>query len=112
VVFIKTKMILLLKFHKKLNRMPCQHQSNCTTCPLINFFVKKNIKNIKKLFFLKKKIKNFGTATPWPFGGGRNHPQWVNLLLDKTVLTFLLLLISQWGVSLKKQLERRGEKEA
>jgi hypothetical protein len=89
-------MILPLKFRKKINRIPCQHQSNCTTCPLINFFdfFVKKIKNIKKLFFSKKKIKNFGTTTPWPFGGGQNHPQWVNLLLDKTVLTFLLLLIS------------------
>jgi hypothetical protein len=39
VVFIKTKMIFRLKFHPKLNGMPCQHQSHCAICPIINFLI-------------------------------------------------------------------------
>jgi hypothetical protein len=63
VVFIKTKMVRLLKFRSKLNGMPRRHQSHCATCPII-ILKKKKIKNIKKMIFFKKKkkkkIKNFG----------------------------------------------------
>jgi hypothetical protein len=60
-IFIKTKIISLFKFHPKLNRTPCQHQLNCVTCSIIIIF-----SNIKKFFFRKKEkyIKNFD------FGGG------------------------------------------
>jgi hypothetical protein len=34
-VFIKTKMVLSLIFHLKLNEMPRQHQSHYATCPII-----------------------------------------------------------------------------
>jgi hypothetical protein len=60
-VFIKTKMVFRLKFHPKLNGMPCQHQSHCATCPIINFLILKK-KSIKKLLFFKLKIKNFGVT--------------------------------------------------
>jgi hypothetical protein len=53
--FIKTKMVLPLKLYSKLNEMPRQHQSNVTTCHIINFFIKNYIYIFKK----------------W---GGRSHP--------------------------------------
>jgi hypothetical protein len=64
-----------LKFHPKLNIIPCQYQSYCATYLIINFlFLTKN-KNIKKLFVLKKKIKNFET---WPFWGWPWPRGWPN----------------------------------
>jgi hypothetical protein len=43
VVFIKTKMLPPLKLCPKLNIMSRQHQSNVTTCHIINFLKKLKI---------------------------------------------------------------------
>jgi hypothetical protein len=39
-VFIKIKIVLTLKFRSKLNRIPCQYQSNVAMCHIINFLKK------------------------------------------------------------------------
>jgi hypothetical protein len=76
-VFIKTEMILLLKFHPKLDGMSHQHQSHCTMCPIIIFFFKK-----KKIKTEKKNLKIFGVATVTPsghFGGGEPPHGWMGV---------------------------------
>ena len=52
-VFIKTEIILSLKFCPKFNRIPHQHLSKIDICHIIYFLKKKNlkIKKIKKFYF-------------------------------------------------------------
>ena len=59
-VFIKTKMVLSLKFYPKLNGTPCQHQSLTTMCHIINFFA------LKKIYIFSKKLKNKNFGGGWP----------------------------------------------
>jgi hypothetical protein len=72
VVFIKTEIIPLSKFHLKLYETPHQHKSNCIMCLIINFLIfLKQLKILKNYYyyFLNKgqNIKNFGVS-PWVAG--------------------------------------------
>ena len=90
--FIKTEVVLILKFRPKLNRTPRQHQSHYATSPIINFF------NLKKIFFKKRKekiIKILGwLATPLQMANSMTTP---NFLIFFLLFVFKKYIIFYFG---------------